>query len=170
MKETSERGQYEFHYNREERLSMSPDLENAGQRKGWLRGNRSLIILFIDIFVIVILFTVIYPFITNNAGAVRMDGYSAALKAFRYDNTIFVSLKVVEVQKEHAAVPGTAFRARFESGERFQLGEGFLPSGDNETILRGTMPDYRGSSEVKATVEMRGEKREITVRIKDADR
>ena len=85
-----EKPQYEFHYNREERLSMMPDSVLEFKKKK--RKNRSLLILWLDIALIVILSSgfLIYQKITGDKYTDK--NYTFSMKTFVYNDNLLISI------------------------------------------------------------------------------
>ncbi len=90
-----------FHYNREERLSMSnaPDLSRRG-RKGFLKSNRSLIILLVDIALICVLFIAYRAFFFRPPYLEELSGYRLTLRGMALSDRIVASLWVESTSKQ----------------------------------------------------------------------
>jgi hypothetical protein len=84
---------YEFHYDREERLSMMP--ESVLQFKKKKKKNRSVLILLLDIILICLLSLgfMIYQKFTNNSYS--SDNYNFTLKTYIYDENLLISITSV---------------------------------------------------------------------------
>lgn len=96
-------GEMVFHYNREDRMkSLSPEIQNR-KPKSILKGNRSLIILLIDILVIIILYVILTPLLRGPGETVVQEGYRFGLEAFVYNQECLVRLKI-ELEKEEDEV------------------------------------------------------------------
>ena len=101
--------QYEFHYNRDERLSMMP--ESVLEFKKRKRKNKSLLILWLDIALIVILSSgfLIYQKMTGNS--YKGENYTFSMKSFIYDDNLLISVTSVNRRpaetndKNNRAVP-----------------------------------------------------------------
>ena len=85
--------QYEFHYSREERLSMMPDSVLEFKKKK--RKNRSLLILWLDIALIVILSSgfLIYQKITG--GKYTDKNYTFSMMNYVYNDNLLISVTAV---------------------------------------------------------------------------
>lgn len=88
-----DKSEYEYHYNRDERLSMMP--ESVLEFKKKKRKNRSLLILWLDIALIVILSSgfLIYQKISGNSFS--GEDYSFSLKTFVYNDNLLISITSV---------------------------------------------------------------------------
>ena len=94
--------QYEFHYNREERLSMMPDSVLKFKQKK--RKNRSLLILWLDIALIVILSSgfLIYQKITG--GRYSDKNYTFSMKTYVYNDNLLISVTALNrIQSENTS-------------------------------------------------------------------
>ncbi len=82
--------EYEFHYNRDERLSMMP--EAVLKLKNKKKKNRSLLILWLDIALIVILSSgfLIYQKITGNRYS--DEDFTFSMKTFVYNDNLLISV------------------------------------------------------------------------------
>jgi hypothetical protein len=116
-----------------------------------------------------ILIAVVYPRLLARSATIRMDGYSIGLRAFRYDGTIFISLKVIASEKERESPSGSPFELRLRVGEEVRERQGILPAYGSEIVLRDTVPDQAEIAEASATVAFGGGERTITAKIKDAE-
>ncbi len=88
-----EKPEYEFHYNREERHSMMP--ESVLEYKKKKRKNKSLLILWLDIALIVLLSSgfLIYQKISGNR--YTGDNYTFSMKTFVYNDNLLISVTSV---------------------------------------------------------------------------
>ena len=85
--------QYEFHYNREERLSMMPDSVLKFKKKK--RKNRSLLILWLDIALIVILSSGFLIYQKISGGRYSDKNYSFSMKTYVYNDNLLISVTAV---------------------------------------------------------------------------
>jgi hypothetical protein len=102
-------GEMVFHYNREERIkSLSSEIRDR-KPKGILKGNRSLLILLIDILVIIILYVLLTPLLRGPGDSVVKEGYRFSLEAFVYNQECLVRVKIdlekVEKEEEQEIPP-----------------------------------------------------------------
>ena len=83
-----------FHYSREERLSMpgAPKLDYV--KKGILRNNRALLILFLDLVIILILIYVFFRFFYETSYTASVGNYQLSLKGFLYEGKAYAALYV----------------------------------------------------------------------------
>lgn len=165
---------YHYHYNREERLALSPRLkesleEGGGGKKGFfavvLRGNRGMIFLLMDVAILLILFLV-YSILTAGGDALwNKDGYSFRLSAYAYEEKVLVSLRITrrswDTQKE------VETRVRLGSGQ--VQGDPLVPkmpeTRNQSVYLREVLP-LASSEEVWAQVEMGRTKKRMSAPVK----
>ncbi len=85
---------FNYHYNREERLkTLSCEVKDR-KRTGFLKGNKALIILLLDIVLIVIITVFIFPFINSISNAGHINGCSVLIKGFKFDGKTYLSVKI----------------------------------------------------------------------------
>ena len=92
--ETHEDGQLNYHYNRKEREVSAARNLGKPQKSGILKGNRSLLVLLLDVVLILIIMAVFRFVIPLFAGQTALGGYSLSLSGFIYDDQIYGTLKV----------------------------------------------------------------------------
>lgn len=90
--ETRERGQYAFHYDREERLARKP--RKAPEPGGFLQRNRSLLIVLLDIVLVIAMFALYVLFFRTAPTSSEMDGFLVDGNAFVFDEEIYVTLSI----------------------------------------------------------------------------
>ncbi len=95
--ETREPGQIIYHYNREERLaSLSPEIRNRKKTR-WLRGNRGMIILLIDVLFLVFFFSIIRPLLAPAPDSLTGFGLEFEVKEER--SRIFLTISVTALKE-----------------------------------------------------------------------
>jgi hypothetical protein len=138
--ETRDPGAPKYHYNREERMASLPDAIRSRQRRGILRGNRSLMITLIDV-VFLVLLVVIFSFVGRLAGNTNViPGYAVNADAIEFGDRVLVSVKV-KARETPVEIGVVRIRLRYpEGGERVEINE-YLPGEKNvEETYRGALP------------------------------
>jgi hypothetical protein len=87
-----------FHYNREQRLSI-PGAPPPPLAKGFMRRNRHLIIILIDIIVLLAAGFFLSRFWFNVPHQARIDGFTVTLRGLPYQETVFATLTVKRTSK-----------------------------------------------------------------------
>lgn len=135
--ENREKNGYTLHYDREERLkTLSPDIVNR-ERHGFLKGNRSLIILFIDVFLIIIIAFVLYPLLIEFSSKTRIEDWFIKIKAFEYEDNIYTTLLVIR-KNEKVTSSGNLFKINYtiNGNEKGELEEVLPDLKDEEKNIR----------------------------------
>ncbi len=140
-----------FHYNREKRLEHAPEAvrrayeEGFTAKGGFFRGltaNAGLRSIFV---IIIILFAVIFflTFQGDNGGTETLKGVQFKLKAFLYEETVYVTLNCTEIK------PGSAsgdiivkINGIDQNGDAVFIKDLSGVAGSAPLILRTTMPDF----------------------------
>jgi hypothetical protein len=90
--ETREPGHYVYHYSREERLSRKP--QEAPEADGFIKRNRSLLIVLLDIVLILVVFVLYLLFFHTAPTSTEMDGFIVDGNAFVFDGDIYLTLSI----------------------------------------------------------------------------
>lgn len=86
---------YNFHYDREERLTMpgaSKKMYNSG--KGFLKGNKSLKIIVLDLIIVVFILFIFNIFFRTVSGNIEVEGYVFIINAYPLKDKIIIRLRV----------------------------------------------------------------------------
>ena len=83
----------DFHYNRKERFNL-PGAPPPKTRLSFLRRNKALVIIFIDIIVLVILAMIFSSFNFGTPESLNLGDYRLVLRAMQYDDVVFATLTV----------------------------------------------------------------------------
>lgn len=127
----------EFHYSREERLSLlsAPDLSSRGDKRGVFRRNRTLLIILLDICVVSLLVLIYSRFLYVPPYQGELAGVLLVLNAYETEEKclgILTVKRVDEPEREGAVQMRVVFR---RAGEQVQLTETLPPGlGDNVEI------------------------------------
>lgn len=169
MPESHEPGEHHFHYNREDREAMlSEGTKKALKKSKFFTLNRRNMIILADIGII-LLFTMIFaPIVLGGKSNARVDGFKTSVKAYEYDGSVLISLKV-EAGKENPDEAGLVSAVFSIEGEDVEVSTvDLLPSEpDKPRVLRAEFPST-GSEKKKAVVnlEINGTKRTLSVGVK----
>jgi len=143
-----------FHYNREDRLSMdgAPDLSK--RKGGFLKGNRSLTILLLDILLLALIAFVVIGLFQRSSHKGKLEGYSLTLSALAYQDAAYVTLTLESLKA--AAAPPRVFVKFYLSGSDEELFvSDVLPFKEDEKIvLKGSLPLYGDEEEVLAEAKI----------------
>jgi hypothetical protein len=157
-KETEYPGQLHFHYNRDERQAvLSPEVvERYARKRGIFRGNRPLVILFLDVLFVLILYFIISPILHRYAAATDLNGYELRLRAFLFENATYVS---VQIEAEEAAAAGeqnlVTIRFSIEDADSETELVDVLPGSPGEVMMyRARLPGGKGKQNVFADVRI----------------
>ena len=128
-------------------MPNAPDLSNRG-RKGFLRGNRSLIILLVDIALICVLAIAYRVFFYHPPYAGELSGYSLTLRGMSLKDRIIASVWVDRASREESVPPETGLERVFV---RFWVEEE-----EEEVRISEKLPLAQGNSvELTATIFVR---------------
>jgi len=157
-----------YHYDRGERLSRAdaPDPSRRDTR-GVFRGNRSLMILLVDILLISLLFLTYRYLLYSPPNQARLGGYDLVLDGLSVGDRVFAGLSVEKVRDD--APEGRIF-ARFfvESAEVRESGT--LPTRGDETVyVAGTLYVSDAGGELVAEVEIAGKIKTLVKRLRQGD-
>ncbi|MFP4562956.1 MAG: hypothetical protein ACLFRY_06560 [Spirochaetia bacterium] len=146
-KESYSPGDSHFHYNREERFRyLSPEITNRKKKKGIFKGNRGLIILLIDVLLILLLYFILNPLLQGRASSSDFMGYEVRLRAFFYEDEVFISLRFTVEDPAEAA-------GRAEGGPAGTLARVLFSLEESETVVEETdiLPVGEGDERVVRT-------------------
>lgn len=123
---------------------------------GVFRNNPSLMIILVDIIVILLVLTIVIPFIGKKSSEENFDGYELSLHGFMYENTVTLSLVVTALPGEESSPEGEGealsvhFSLKTESGEELSRDtlEVVPPVTGESKIVRLELP-AEGSEEVE---------------------
>jgi hypothetical protein len=155
----NDRPDLHFHYSREQRLSMpnAPDLAMRG-KKGILKGNRSLVILLVDVLLIFILFVVYRYFFYRPSYIGDLSEYTVTLRGMAVSDRVIASVRVARRQESVTqAEPGRVY-------VRFLLK-------DEEIRLSEELPTIRGAAvELTASLLIPGKGQQLHAEVQIGDK
>jgi hypothetical protein len=121
-------------------------------RRGFLRGNRALIILLIDVVIIAILVLVYRQFLVRPADRADLAGYQVSLRAMLVSDGVFAR---VEIAGGPSAAGGGQVFVHLQAAQSEARLAGELPTAGTESSLETILP-FAGAEpkEVKAEVRI----------------
>lgn len=160
---------YDYHYDREERLShLSPEARaqiSGRSSTGIFRKNRTLSIILIDIVVIALVWFVFLPLIRTGPSG-RLEGYSFVLHSFSYGGRALISLKAVKDDQKAGLPPSYSAAFGLSSSNRSVEMQGGLPMKVHQTTtLRTSLPLSGKTNAVVCTVVLGGKKLKLKARL-----
>ncbi len=145
MKEESRSpGEMHFHYNRDERMAKLPEHIGQKSRRGFLRGNRSLIITLLDVLFLVILVVIFSVVMRMQGDTTIIPGFSITARAVAFDDRVLVSIKAV-AKRDHEEEVQVRIRLGYEEIARWIEVDGFLPAAKGEEQV------YRSALDIEPT-------------------
>ena len=169
--ESHSSGDLHFHYDRDERLQYaSSDVRNRGKGpKGIFRRNRSLMILFIDILVIVMIGILFSVFGGIFGSSKNYGGYALNLEGFEYDEQVFLRLKIT-AKRDAEELENNLIEGAFSYGDKtegVEIAE-ILPAAKGDSrVIRAVFPKQKGVKHAYAQVIFLDKEYELKAEIKD---
>lgn len=170
-KESHSSGDMHFHYDRDERLQFATsDVRNRGnQPKGLFRNNRSLLILFIDILLIVMIGILFSVFGGIFGSSKNYGGYALKLEGFEYDEKVYVRLKITAKRDaeelENNLIEGMFFYGDDAAGSPIA---DILPAEEGASrVLRAVFPREKGVKRASAEILFLDKEYTLKAEIKD---
>jgi len=145
-----DRNGLKFHYNRERRLEHAPEEVRRAYEEGWtpnrgfirgLTANTGLRSIF---FVIIIMCVTIFgvTLLGGSAGSTTVEGVDVRLKAFLYEETVYLTVTLAESGTAGPVPVRAVIRALDPDGVVVFEKELAGTYGGGELLLRTTMKDY----------------------------
>lgn len=151
VKKNADQG-YRFHYDRRERLSMLSAPKSNNKSRGLLRGNRSLLILLLDILLICIIVVILNLFDLGSTERRQVSGYSFHLRAFPYEDVVLVTLAVKKTSDE-TDIREDPISVRFLLDEISTDNSVLLPKTlDEEVMIRDSLKIVGEKKVIKAEI------------------
>ncbi len=147
---------YAYHYDRAKRLALpnAPDLSTRG-RKGIFKGNRSLLILLIDIVVICLLALFYKFFLYTPPFQARVAGYTVTLRGFAFQGGVVGNL---QVEKTDVDARDGRIYVHFVSGDADLRLSSALPGKPGKSVeLTGTLYPEGEPDELQAEIQVGAE-------------
>jgi hypothetical protein len=154
--------QFNYHYNREERLKMpNAPKNNYEKSNNILKKNKSLAIILIDIVIFVIVFSVIKFFFILPSNFDNNNGYSLTLSGFSTNEEVIVRVKIEK--KENDAPEGNAEITFTAEGRDLDLSE-VLPKEKGEYIeITDSIKISEKTDHISASVMINNELSELSL-------
>ena len=165
--EYREKGKLHFHYDREERLkSLSKEVRGREyEPRSIFKKNKSLIFILLDIIVIVMLFLGLSIFGGISSSRKIQDGFSFQLKAFEYQDQVFISLKIKARNdlspEENNIISADFYCGKENSEERIEVIDLLPVKNGDERILRATLPSTALRKTAYAEIDFLGKTRTL---------
>ncbi len=149
---------FQYHYSREERLRL-PGAPGPPPTGGFLKRNRSLTILLLDLLIILILGFAFFRFIGGPASSGRLQPYTITLRALRDRDSV---LATVTVRFSGRAPSASEAQERVYvllslspgSGEEQPVSARLPASPAEETVLRAVLPYQQRPAVVNAVARI----------------
>ena len=147
-----------YHYSRKQRLSLpaAPRVQDSGGE--FFHRNRTLLIILLDLVIILVLGLFLMRYLYAQVHRADLEGYSVVLRGFYFGEVVFATLTITN--KRGSSVTGQRIFARFSLDRAFEeenttYSSTNLPDdGEEETILRVTIPASRGAAVLYAEVDI----------------
>ncbi len=147
-----------FRYSREERLSL-PGAPKPPPQGGFFRRNPSLTIVLLDILILLVIGFGVYFFLGRISHQAKISGYLVILRGIPYQDVVFATLTVKNINNKPAIQPGKIF-VRFtmsKSKGEFSLSASLPAKPGEEIILREAIPFEENGDTLYAHISV-GEK------------
>jgi hypothetical protein len=146
-----------YHSSREERTAGQSPKKPRG---GFLKHNRSLAIILIDVVFVFIVFLLFRFFTTSDPNTASLAGVDFTLEAFEFDNEVYLTV-TARTDEERSSI-----------GQAPQVFTAAFPDGSEVSDVLPTEPDY--PVEIRAvlpreTIPESGEQRSVRVSVEVAD-
>jgi hypothetical protein len=163
---TGNQNEYNFHYNRDERLSMpnAPKL-NYGPKQSIFKRNKSLAIILIDIAIILVVFSFFKIFLELPPHVDENNGYLLSLSGFSTNEEVIVRIKIEK--KDRDAATGIA-NITFTTGNSTLKISCDLPQGLGTVLeITDTIAVSEKSSDLTAEVHINDKISDLIVDLND---
>lgn len=114
--------------------------ESPTKRGGLFAGNRSLLIIFIDVMVILIIYGIYITFLAGPTSSRTIDGYRFSFSASRLESTALATLRITASDEAPAEDPIVTVRFRDVAG-----GDA---GGDDGASVKDVLPEQEGQERV----------------------
>ena len=169
--ESHSSGEAHFHYDREERLEYaSSEVRNRGTgTRGMFRNNRSLLILFLDIILLVMIGVIFSVFGTIFGSSKAYGGYTLNLEGFEYGEQVYVRLKIT-AKRDAEELENNLIEGTFSYGDKkgSQAIAEILPAKKGESrVVRAVFPKKKGVKQARVQVLFLDKEYELKTDVKD---
>ena len=150
-----------YHYSREEREAMdsAPKLTSR-LHKGVFRGNRSLLIVLLDVLFIVLMFIVFRVFLYKPQSSAGMQGYAIELRVRVMEGSVFA---VATIKNEGGEAAGEAAYLTFRFGDEEQRVSAPLPVERGSVEEAGVLFPYTDSdAKIEAVVRIGDQEKRLS--------
>ena len=139
-------------------------MEEAPERRGGMfAGNRSLLIIFIDIVIILIIYGLYVTFLAGPTSVRTIDGYRFSLSASSLESSALATLRISAGEGAEADDPIVTVRFRDAGdGARRDADDGGAAPGDGSTVeVKDVLPEREGQERVFRRRVTLGEDQEL---------
>jgi hypothetical protein len=124
-------------------------------------GNRSLLIIFIDIVIILIIYGLYVTFLAGPTSARTIDGYRFSLSASPIESSALATLRISAGEGAEAEDPVVTVRFRDAGGG--DAGGGAAPGAGSTVEMKDVLPDREGQERVFRRRVTLGEDQELII-------
>lgn len=140
-----------FHSSREERLARAGAPRGEAGRYGVMRRNRTLLIVFVDVLLFLIVALFLVRFLYSQTPRARLQGYALELRGLSYGEVVYATLTVKATAGTGRADGGRVYLRLALSAQAPEAEAEFLsaqlPAAEGaEVVLRGTLPGGQGQA------------------------
>jgi hypothetical protein len=133
-----------YHYNRQDRLSLSTAARFPDRGRGIFHKNRTLLIILLDLIIVLIIGVFLMRFLYAQVNRADLEGYSIVLRGTGSDDVVIAMLLITNRgadRKSERRVYARFSLVRNPDEEESTYVSGLAPRGeDEERILRATLP------------------------------
>jgi hypothetical protein len=135
------------------------------KKKGFFK-NRGLVIILLDLLLLLMVFLLYQIFSRNVQDTVTVEGYHFSLSAFSFEDTVYVTLKIINKDAELGG--SDLVTVYFQYGETKTAERTSLLPGrkDEEDFIRTTLNALSEVPDVTAVITMKNEERRISTNIR----
>ena len=162
QEESRDPGELHYHYDRAVRRAGLPERLRQTRPKGFLRGNRSLVITLLDLSVLLILFVIVWFFVRSGGRGDALEGYELAARGVVFGDRVFASLSL-EPQNEEVSGGIVSAAFGFDAGAAEVTVTDVLPEpGEEARVLRTSIPLDPEAKQIVILVRIGEEIKEVT--------
>ena len=143
-RETSNPDELQFHYSRAERLGRDEDAADE-RPKGLFKRNRSLLIVVLDVFLLLLMFVLLQFLFRPGTTSKRVGDFTFTVTAFVFDNEVYATVEALALSDWNATSGESALLTlRFPDGSEVT---DVLPSAAGESTVVRSVFAYDGDDD-----------------------
>jgi len=155
---------YTYHFNKEE-YENSRFSEPKSYKGGAFKRNRTLLITLLDIAIIVVIISVVIPFVRKSYEDPNLQGYSLNLTYYRSNNDIYLNLFIINKAKGESPGADLAdIEFNLENGTESIFINDILPLPGKSLTYRSSFKDD-GSGIASSKITIKGESSVLNVKL-----